>query len=226
MSGTPETQKSLEELESSLRLVVGKNREFYSQVSGSSEPLTVQVLVEEFSDIIDQPPFQDAVSKLNWPGLTDDTPLSWGRNWFPATEEGTEQFAVALFSQPPKLNNAPVYMRALPADISSLPLVPDFSNMENATYGTTPFLLRANVIAPDLFASVRELLLSVKSKGNLNDYYAHSDDPDETLMVAMRTAYTLLGRCMRSDDSTRQYELMGMQSDVAPISDVSAKLYE
>ena len=86
--------------------------------------------------------------------------------------------------------------------------------------------MRAKLLAPELFTSLQGILSGMIGPNEKQDYYVqHAESLEDPVMNAMKIAYMMLGKCMRSDDNTMQMKLLGVDIPQPVIKDVTAELY-
>lgn len=81
--------------------------------------------------------------------------------------------------------------------------------MDEVIYGTTPALIRANALAPDLFAALRKELEGTKS---LDSETVMKLD-DDRVAYGVYMAYRIMGRLVTTQDMTVRARLMGRNSE-------------
>lgn len=214
---SPET--NIEQQLAQLKLVLDKNAEDYQLLSSGQDALELGKFREtQQPELIYSEKFQDIVRSIDWPTARDRNTMSWTTQ-FTADEEGTAAFREAQLNG--DLNNFHVYLRCQPVDVSHLPVTPDASQgMDGVAYATHPAYVRAHVVAPELFEFLRDVFQQhepLKMRG-----YMETCDVSSPLWPAMRTAYGIMGRCVRSDDVATQMRILGVGgSGVEPDTDVS-----
>lgn len=223
---TGETLSPIEQAKSNIELAVRNNAEYYHQLADSDKALTIGDLnaTDRGAQLIRTDEFHDLVAKLDWPNREDREKMTWHLT-FHDDHESDEAFADALFASTNPLNNVRAYIFNKGFSLDDIPK--DASapgGMERFIYATTPFRFRAELVAPELFSSLHELDQAVGHL-RLDDYLAQNHDSSGAVFHAMRVAYTLLGRCMRSDDEARHLQMIfGSTNSAHPIKDIFDKL--
>ncbi len=143
---------------------------------------------------------------------------------FDDSPEGDAAFKEALFAD--KINNATCYMFTKGYSIDNLPKNADVpGGATQYAYGSHPIKMRAELVAPELFTAFREFHQQVKY-GDIQSYIRANSDTSEPVIHAMRIAYMLLGRSMRSDDDKTHIQMMYGSPAGEVITDVSAYLFK
>lgn len=220
MNSSSDPEVTVEQLEAILGLVLRKNSEDYRALSDGTEALEIgKLAAANRGDLIMSSDFQDVVRSIDWPTRTGRKNMTWSAA-FGADEAGTAAFRDAQLNG--ELNNFHVYLRCQPIDVSHLPVTPDASQgMDGVAYATHPAFVRACAVAPELFEALRGVFREYKPLEMRQ--HMEACDASNPLWAAMRTAYGVMGRCVRSDDVATQMRILGADGFSAePDTDVSA----
>jgi hypothetical protein len=142
---------------------------------------------------------------------------------FHDSPEADEIFADAYFAPTNPLNNAIDYMLAEAYTPETFPPSAQGIGFTQYLYGSAPFRMRAQLVTPELFQSLREFDQAVGHL-NLRRYLKEHHEASEPVIHAMRVAYTVLGRCMRSEDNILHEKMMGHDGRQEVIRDISDTL--
>lgn len=223
---TGETLSDLEIAKNNLELTLRNNADYYHELTGTTEALTVGHLAATVRgrEFVSSDNFKDLVRVIDWPYKQDRDLMSWELSFEDSTE-GDAAFKEAFFAN--KINNATCYMFTKGYTIDTIPK--DARAAENPTqylYGSTPFKMRAELVAPELFTAFRAFFELVKF-GDLHGYIDENPDTSESIVHAMRVSYMLLGRCMRSDDEKTHIKMIfGSDQSAEDITDISHHLFK
>jgi hypothetical protein len=154
-------------------------------------PLTAEQLSLE---AVEQPNFQACVAKYNWPTTENTSGITPVLDY----EDAQDFWAHMRSHDAKRLNNFPLWLMARPID--SVNEAKSASDL----YGLKPALHRADSIAKDFFAALREAMhdmhvTTVHDPSTRTAEYA-AEHPE--IVEATYAAYRLLGRLITRDDET------------------------
>ncbi|MEO5690785.1 MAG: hypothetical protein ABIQ64_01215 [Candidatus Saccharimonadales bacterium] len=225
---TGEILSDIEKAKHNLEFTLHKNAKYYHQLTNTTEALTVGHLAatDRGRELVVSSDFKDLVGVVDWPNKQDREQMTWELS-FEDGPEGDIAFAEAFLGSPDRINNAKCYMFTKAYTVDTLPKAPDAQGgMAQFTYGSAPCKMRAELVSPELFTSIRGFYEQVKW-GDVATYLEDNPDTSKPVISAMRVAYMLLGRCVRSDDEKTHMKLLfGPDRDDVNITDISQHLYK
>lgn len=182
------------------RIAETANNEVYDIYSQGRGPLTIDQLDVAARKSND---FRDAVSTWDWPNLSDSViepahEYASGTDFVYSLRHSTikDEYGHDV-PNPHYLGNLGMILSAEPIDTF------DPSNL----YGSYPIVHRANVIAPDLFASIRDLHLATGRDELTYALDALESGAGDVVCEQLFKAFKILGRLVKTTDATIQIEV-------------------
>lgn len=188
--------------------------EEYDIYAGGQGPLTLDQLDPE---LVTDDALQRVVERVGWP--TERDAIMGPVHKYHSSSDFVE--GLRTRSHPYFLNNFNTLLKVEPAENFD-PQGPD--GMEGI-YGVLPVVQRANVLAPELFSSVREIFRAYKDISQQEELKAILED--DVVANQVWKAFKITGRLVTTDDVTIHKRILSstVPSEAAPIKNIQDYLY-
>lgn len=200
-------ERSQQAVERILKIAANEQYDIYADGNG---PLSLDHLNPA---LLEEEDFLATVEEWGWPDAADAAIA-------PAHEyHSAKNFVTALrhSAHPQYLNNFNILLRATPTTTV------DLQNMSNL-YGLYPVVHRANALAPDLMAAIRELFQQDTpgaGHGRIDTILAEN----EVVAAQVWQAFKIMGRLVKVDDYTMTLRRIVPDREPIPITDVQTYFY-